>query len=93
MDSFASGNTLATPPPSVDSHNNTNWEFISPLSGSTSGTSETSPQRRIVQNQYGFWIFFNQSGAFSYSSSVDGINWNSTSPKTTNAAAQITCHT
>ena len=77
QDSNASANTLASVVPSTITSNTTNWEVLQkPNKGGSGGSTETSPQNRIVQNGYGIWIFFNQSGTFQYASSLDGNTWN-----------------
>ena len=66
----ASSGTLATAPPSINNGDNTNWKFVQPTNAAFSGTTETSPQRRIVQNNFGYWMFFNNAGTFTCASSA-----------------------
>ncbi|MQY66579.1 MAG: hypothetical protein GH147_08960, partial [Clostridia bacterium] len=42
-----------------------------------SGESGYSNQRNIVQNDWGYWVFFNNGGTFSWIYSSDGVTWKS----------------
>ena len=79
-DSYATGNVLASPTPSTTTGNTNNWVILQPATQASGfGTTDTSPQSRIVQNPAGIWIFFSQGGNFMYSSSVDGNTWSNPS--------------
>ena len=71
-DSNASGNTLASMSPSTTTGNTTNWAIVQQASPASGGTTETSPNRRIVENAYGIWIFYDNGGNFSFLASADG---------------------
>src|SRR5689334_10240114 len=42
------------------------------------GTLEWYNQRKVVQNRFGFWVFWDNAGTVQGAFSTDGYNWNTT---------------